>query len=69
MKNKKLIRTDIFEVHKPSALISNIYKIPIVKRGRIKGYEPYSLTPIQHDAMNYMCYEARSQLLKKLGSL
>lgn len=59
------MRKDIFEVHKPSALISAEYKTPIIKRGRIKGYEHYTLSPIQHDAMNYMCYIAREQIHKR----
>ena len=60
------MRKDIFEIHKPSALITSEYKTPIVRRGRIKGYEHYNLTPIQHDAMNYMCYLAREQIHKKM---
>ncbi len=60
------MRKDIFEIHKPSALITTEYKTPIVKRGRIKGYEHYNLTPIQHDAMNFMCYNAREQIHKKM---
>ncbi|RLC47944.1 MAG: hypothetical protein DRH57_03085 [Candidatus Cloacimonadota bacterium] len=60
------MRKDIFEVHKPSALISAEYKTPIIQRGRIKGYEHYTLTPIQHDAMNYMCYIAREQIHKRV---
>ena len=61
------IRQDIFEIHKPSALITAEYKTPIVKGGRIKGYEHYSLTPMQHDAMNFMCYKAREQINKKIN--
>ena len=61
------IRKDIFEIHKPSALITAEYKTPIVKSGRIKGYEHYSLTPMQHDAMNFMCYKAREQINKKIN--
>jgi len=60
------MRQDIFEIHKPSALITSEYKTPIIKRGRIKGYEHYTLTPTQHDAMNYMCYLAREQIHKKM---
>ena len=64
---KKNVRKDIFEVHKPSAMITAEYKTPIIKRGRIKGYEHYSLTPFQHDAMNYMCYKAREQINKTIN--
>jgi len=63
---KKEVRKDIFEVHKPSALITAEYKTPITVRGRIKGYEHYTLTPIQHDAMNYMCYKAREQIHRSI---
>ena len=28
--------------------------------------EHYNLTPVQHDAMNYMCYIAREQINKKI---
>jgi len=65
-KKGQYMRKDIFEVHKPSALISAEYKTPIIKRGRIKGYEHYTLSPIQHDAMNYMCYIAREQIHKRV---
>ena len=64
---KRKVRKDIFEVHKPSAMITAEYKTPIVKRGRIKGYEHYSLTPMQHDAMNFMCYQAREQINKRIN--
>lgn len=64
---KKQVRKDIFEIHKPSAMITAEYKTPIVKRGKIKGFEHYSLTPIQHDAMNFMCYKAREQINKKVN--
>lgn len=60
------IRNDIFEIHKPSAMITAEYKTPIVKRGKIKGFEHYSLTPIQHDALNFMCYKAREQINKQI---
>ena len=60
----KLVRKDIFEIHKPSAMISAEYHIPI-KVGRKIKQEQYVLTPVQHDAMNYMCYQAREQINRR----
>jgi plasmid replication initiation protein len=60
------IRKEIFEVHKPSALIAVEYNAPIDKTGKIKGYEHYDLTPVQHDALNFMCYKAWESINKKL---
>lgn len=64
---KKEVRTDIFEIHKPSAMITAEYKAPIVVRGRIKGFQHYALSPIQHDALNFMCYKAREQINKTIN--
>ncbi len=64
---KKEVRTDIFEIHKPSAMITAEYKAPIVVRGKIKGFQHYALTPVQHDALNFMCYKAREQINRKIN--
>ena len=64
---RKEVRTDIFEIHKPSAMITAEYKTPVVVRGRIKGFQHYALSPIQHDALNFMCYKAREQINKTIN--
>ncbi len=32
----------------------------------VKGFQHYALTPVQHDALNFMCYNAREQINRKL---
>jgi len=59
-----LIKKDIFEVHKPSALITAEYSRLKKRNGKIIG-EANSLLPVQHDAMNFLCYNAREQMHKK----
>ena len=52
------INKDLFEVHKPSGQISS----KITKDGKL-----HQLTPIQFDAMNFICYNAREQFHNKFG--
>ena len=33
-----------------------------------KGFEHYSLSPIQHDALNFMCYKAREQINRSISA-
>jgi len=61
-----LIKKDIFEVHKPSALITAKYSRLKKRNGKIVG-EANSLLPVQHDAMNFLCYNAREQMHKKFN--
>ena len=59
---KQRIRKDILEIHKPSAMISVQYLQP--SKGKKKGFVHYSITPFEHDAMNFLCYQAREQIYK-----
>jgi len=59
-----LIKKDILEVHKPSALITAEYSRLKKRNGKIIG-EANSLLPVQHDAMNFLCYNAREQMHKQ----
>ena len=54
------INKDLFEVHKPSGQISS----KITKDGKL-----HQLTPIQFDAMNFICYNAREQFHNKFGGV
>jgi len=53
---KNKINKSLYEVHKPSGQISS----KITKAGEL-----HQLTPVQFDAMNFICYQAREQFHKK----
>jgi len=52
---KPTVNKQMLEVHKPSSQITCIYES--------KG-KTCTITPTQHDSMNYICYSAREQLCK-----
>jgi len=58
---KPKILTGIFEIHKPSALITMDVTRPIIKENKIVGSSK-RLLPTQHDSMNFLCYQARKQI-------
>lgn len=63
---KMQVNKNMLEVHKPSSQITCLYEL---------NKKPCTITPTQHDSMNYICYTAREQIFKndkdlidKLGS-
>lgn len=61
----KVIKKELLEVHKPSAMITAEYSRVVKRNGKIVG-ELNNLLPVQHDAMNFLCYNAREQIHKKI---
>lgn len=51
----KFVNKNMLEVHKPSSQVTCIYES--------KG-KSCTITPTQHDSMNYICYTAREQISK-----
>lgn len=61
MKNQIItVNKKMLEVHKPSSQITCIYES--------KG-KACTITPTQHDSMNYICYSAREQLVRNNNEL
>lgn len=61
----QIVRKDLYELHKPSDLIA--CKYTVYSPNKKKSNEYYSLTPAQHDTMNYLCFNARRSFHKKYG--